>query len=64
MRMVPAIVSILTINVTGNLPVSAEFSCWYNPLTVVALTVLAAIAVYGFWRSQTTIGGVQAATER
>jgi serine/threonine-protein kinase len=64
MGMVPAIVAILTINVTGNMPVSAEFSCWYNPLTVVSLTVLAAIAVYGFWRSQTTIDGVQAATDR
>jgi predicted Ser/Thr protein kinase len=64
MGMVPAIVAIFTINLIGNMPISAEFSSWYNPLTVIPLTVIAAIAIYGFWRSQTISGVGQAATER
>jgi hypothetical protein len=64
MGMVPAIVAIFTINLIGNMPISAEFSSWYNPLTVIPLTVVAAITIYGFWRSQTISGVGQAATER
>jgi serine/threonine-protein kinase len=52
--MVPTLVAIFTVNMTGNLPVSAEFLCWYNPIIVAQITIIVAIAIYGFWRSQTT----------
>ena len=61
--MVPAIIAILTIDLLGNTPIGADFSCWYNSLTVIPLVTVSAIAIYGFWRSQTLVG-VQAATER
>jgi hypothetical protein len=54
MGIVPTIFAIFTVNLTGNIPVSPEFLCWYNPITVAQIAMVATIAIYGFWRSQTT----------
>jgi serine/threonine-protein kinase len=53
MGLVPAIVGLFVVNVLGNMPLSADLSSWYNAVTVFEMGMVAAIAVYGFWRSQT-----------
>ena len=52
MGLVPTIIGIFVVNVMGSIPISGEFSAWYNPVTFVEFAMIAAIAIYGFWRSQ------------
>jgi predicted Ser/Thr protein kinase len=52
MGLVPTILGIFVVNIMGSVPVSGDFSAWYNPVTFVELALVAAIAIYGFWRSQ------------
>jgi serine/threonine protein kinase len=52
MGLVPTIIGIFTVNVLSSVPVSGDFSAWYNAVTFVELALVAAIAIYGFWRSQ------------
>ncbi len=59
MGLVTTILGVFVVNVIGGLPVSADFSAWYNPVTVVELLLIAAIAIYGFWRSQSANPGLQ-----
>jgi predicted Ser/Thr protein kinase len=52
MGLVPTIVGVFVVNVIAGMPVSGDFSAWYNPVTFVELALVATIALYGFWRSQ------------
>jgi predicted Ser/Thr protein kinase len=52
MGLVPTIIGIFVVNLMSSIPVSGDFSAWYNPVTFVELAMVAAIAIYGFWRSQ------------
>ena len=52
MGMVAAILGIFVINLFSSVPVTGDFGSWMNPVAVTILLLIAAIAVYGFWRSQ------------
>ncbi len=52
MGLVPAIVSLFVLNISANIPVSADFGAWYNWEAVLIVAMMIGIAVYGFWRSQ------------
>ena len=52
MGLVPAIIAIFVINTFGNAPFGSEFSAWYNWIAVLQSILIALIALYGFWRSQ------------
>ena len=53
MGLVPALVGIFVINTLGRVPVAADFSSWMNPVAATQVLTVVAIAIYGFWRSQT-----------
>jgi predicted Ser/Thr protein kinase len=52
MGLVPTIIGIFVVNLMSGIPVSGDFAAWYNPVTFLELAMVAAIAIYGFWRSQ------------
>jgi serine/threonine protein kinase len=52
MGMVPAILGIFVVNLCSSVPVTGDFSSWMNPVAVTILLLIASIALYGFWRSQ------------
>lgn len=52
MGLVTMIVTLLSVNMASRIPAFTEFSAWYNPLAVVEILTIGAIALYGFWRSQ------------
>jgi serine/threonine protein kinase len=52
MGLVPTIVAIFTVNIMGSIPVSGQFFAWYNSIAVFEVCFLAAVAIFGFWRSQ------------
>jgi predicted Ser/Thr protein kinase len=54
--LVPTITGLFVLNVLSNVPVSGDFSAWYNSVTFFELALVAAIAIYGFWRSQSQTG--------
>lgn len=49
--LVPLLVAIFTINMTGSLPLSSDLSMWYMPTSIAALVSLLAIAGWGFYHS-------------
>ena len=53
MGLLPALVGIFVVNLLGRVPIASDFSSWMNPVAATQLFVVVAIAVYGFWRSQT-----------
>jgi serine/threonine protein kinase len=50
MGLVPACVALYVVN--ANIPPSAGFAAWYNPVVAIEIAIVAAMALYGFWRSQ------------
>lgn len=61
MGLVAAIVAIFAVLIAEHLPASQDWSAWYNPVIGVQLAPLAAITLYGFWRSQSRPGEASAA---
>jgi serine/threonine-protein kinase len=55
MGLVPAITALFTLNTFARIPISADWSAWYNPAAAVVIGVLLAIPIYGFWRSQARV---------
>ncbi|HZU28496.1 MAG TPA: hypothetical protein VFA04_23420, partial [Bryobacteraceae bacterium] len=50
--LIPAVVALFVLNISGLAPISGDFGAWYNWVTVVLLGLVAGIAIFGFWRSQ------------
>jgi hypothetical protein len=50
--LMPSIFAIFVLNTIGDIPVGGEYRNWYNWMALVQLSLVAAIAVYGFYRSQ------------
>jgi len=50
--LVPAMLGIFVINMSGSIPIASSFGSWMNPVAVTVLLLIAAIALYGFWRSE------------
>jgi dolichyl-phosphate-mannose--protein O-mannosyl transferase len=59
MGLVPTIIGIFIVNLSGSVPIGGDASAWYNPTTFVELCLVAGIAIYGFWRSQSADPGIQ-----
>jgi hypothetical protein len=49
--LIPLAFAIFTINMLANVPLTADFSAWYMPASVLALLSVAAIAAWGFYHS-------------
>ncbi len=49
--LVPLACAVFTINMLGNLPVSADFTAWYMTPTILALLSVVALAGWGFYHS-------------
>ncbi len=54
MGMVPAILCIFVVNLCSSIPITGDFGSWMNPVAVTYLLLIASIALYGFWRSQSS----------
>lgn len=52
MGLVPTIMGIFCVNVTNCIPASSDFGAWYNVIAVAEISILSAIAIFAFWRSQ------------
>jgi serine/threonine-protein kinase len=52
MGLVPAILTLFTVNIMGRIPAISQFTAWYNPVALVEIATIGSIALYGFWRSQ------------
>jgi len=49
--LIPLACAIFTVEVLGNLPISADLSAWYMPATILALLSVVALAGWGFYHS-------------
>lgn len=49
--LIPLACAIFTVEVLGNLPISADLSAWYLPTTILALLSVVALAGWGFYHS-------------
>jgi hypothetical protein len=49
--LVPLACAIFTVNMLGNVPVTADFSAWYTSTFVLALLSVVALAGWGFYHS-------------
>jgi hypothetical protein len=54
MGLLPAIIVMFVLNTVGDIPVSGDLYAWYNSIALFHMAVLAAIAIYGFYRSQSS----------
>ncbi len=52
MGMVPSIAAVIFVNAAGRVQTAPDFLNWINAVAVVQTLILAAIALFGFWRSQ------------
>jgi hypothetical protein len=50
--LVTMIAALYCLNTTGRIVIGPEFTTWYNYLGLVQIAAVAAVALYGFWRSQ------------
>jgi hypothetical protein len=57
MGLVPAILCIYVANTILAVPVGAEFSTWYNSIAFELASIVAAITIFGFVRSQAHVSG-------
>ncbi len=48
---IPLACAIFTINLVGNIPISADLSTWYMPTSILALLSVVALAGWGFYHS-------------
>jgi serine/threonine-protein kinase len=58
MGLVTMIVALYCVNTASRIVVGPEFTSWYNYVAVVQIAVVAAVAIYGFWRSQSAVNTV------
>lgn len=56
-----AMVSMFTINLAGRIPLSIDFSAWYNSTGVLLTLILASLAIYAFWCSQRKVSAPSSA---
>ena len=49
--LIPLACAIFTVNMLGNVPVSADFSAWYTPTWILAFLSVVALAGWGFYHS-------------
>ncbi len=49
--LVPLVVAIFTVDMLGNVPISADFSSWYMTTSILALLSVVAITGWGFYHS-------------
>lgn len=49
--LIPLAVAIFTINMAGNLPFTSDFSSWYVGTSILAMTSIIILAVWGFYHS-------------
>jgi serine/threonine-protein kinase len=52
MGLLPVVIALFALNVSGRVSFGQEFSSWQNPFAVMHLLVVASVAVFAFWRSQ------------
>jgi serine/threonine-protein kinase len=50
--LVTMVVALYCVNTASRVVVGPEFTSWYNYVAVVQVAAIAAVAIYGFWRSQ------------
>ena len=48
---VPLVCAVFTINLVANVPLSADFSAWFMPASILALLTVVALAAWGFYHS-------------
>jgi serine/threonine-protein kinase len=52
MGLLPSVVALFSINTIGRVSFGREFSSWQNPFAVMHLLIVASLAIFAFWRSQ------------
>jgi serine/threonine-protein kinase len=55
MGLVTMVVALYCVNTAGRIAAGPEFTSWYNYIAVVQVAAIAAVAIYGFWRSQSPV---------
>jgi serine/threonine-protein kinase len=53
MGLVTMVVALYCVNTASRIVAGPEFTSWYNYIAVVQVAAIGAVAIFGFWRSQT-----------
>ena len=49
--LIPAMLTMFVANVIGNAGITSDLMTWYAPYGLALLLAVAALAIFGFWRS-------------
>jgi hypothetical protein len=58
MGLVTMVVALYCVNTASRILAGPEYTSWYNYIAVVQIAAIAAVAIYGFWRSQSAVNSV------